>query len=90
MNRALRRLDPDRVYDDLRQREVDAFEEGRRAGRLGLGAGLSTHYFGRELKEWMRGFTEGAAERAESDRKRARRVCLGCTCGGVGRCLDHA
>lgn len=84
-----RHIDEDTAYEDLRQRWVDAFEQGKRAGRLGLGAGLSTQYWGRELREWMQGFNEGAAEHAVAeDRKRARRACLGCNCGGVGRCLD--
>lgn len=91
MNRALRHFDPDRAYDDLRQREVDAEQEGLRAGRLGLGAGLSSDLYGRELAAFTRGFITGASERAVADdRKRARRVCLGCTCNGVGQCIGDA
>lgn len=53
----------DRVYDDLRQKEVDAYEDGRKVGKMGLGAGLCPQWFSeREQKEWLKGFRVGAAE----------------------------
>lgn len=82
--------DPDAAHDAQVQREIDAEQDGRRAGRLGLGAGLAAGLYGRELAAFTKGFLAGAAERAVADdRKRARRPCLGCDCGGIGRCLDH-
>lgn len=83
-------VDPDTAYDALRQRWVDAYEEGRRAALLGLGAGLSSQYIGRELKEWMAGYADGGARRAVDSVKRARRSCLGCNCGGMARCVGDS
>ncbi len=53
----------DRRYEDQVQREVDAFVEGQRVGRLGLGAGLCPHDMSEaEQRQWRLGHTQGAAE----------------------------
>lgn len=86
MSLAARRRDEDFLYEEQRQREVDAEQEGRRAGRLGLGAGLSSNYHGRELKAWMLGFNEESA-RLAADAIKTRRSCIGCDCRGKAACV---
>lgn len=52
----------DDVTDAARQKEVDAYAEGLRIGRLGLGAGLCPEgYSDDERKEWMKGYARPAA-----------------------------
>lgn len=53
----------DHLYDEYRQRMVDAKADGRKVGKMGLGAGLCPQGYGfDERKEWLSGFREGAAE----------------------------
>jgi ribosome modulation factor len=53
----------DRVYDEDRQACADAFADGLKVGRMGLGAGICPQgYSDSERKEWLRGFNQGAAQ----------------------------
>lgn len=61
----------DRLYEERRQQMADAYAEGLKVGRMGLGAGLCPQgYCDEESKEWLRGFTAGAASLLK-DRKAA-------------------
>lgn len=61
----------DRTYEEHRQQMADAYAEGMKVGRMGLGAGLCPqNYSDAEQKEWLRGFTAGAASLL-TDRKAA-------------------
>ena len=53
----------DRLYDDYRQKNADAYADGRKVGAMGLGAGLCPQWYSdAEQREWLRGFRVGAAE----------------------------
>jgi ribosome modulation factor len=53
----------DRVHDELRQKNADAYADGKKVGFMGLGAGLCPQWYSEaEQKEWLRGFRVGAAE----------------------------
>lgn len=53
----------DRLYDEHRQQMADAYADGAKVGRMGLGAGLCPQgYRDDERNEWLRGFRAGAAE----------------------------
>lgn len=55
--------DADLAFDKHRQECADAFSDGRKVGRMGLGAGLCPQgYSDDEQKEWMCGFTVGVAQ----------------------------
>jgi ribosome modulation factor len=61
----------DRAYEEHRQRMADAFADGRKVGRMGLGAGLCPQELSiTERNEWLLGFHAGAAELL-SERKAA-------------------
>lgn len=61
----------DRAYAEHRQQMVDAYADGMRVGRMGLGAGLCPQgYSDEESAEWLRGFGAGAASLL-TDRKAA-------------------
>lgn len=52
----------DRAHEEYSQRLTDAFCDGLKVGRMGLGAGLCPQFFSnKEMMEWLRGFREGAA-----------------------------
>lgn len=54
--------DADRAYDERKQEIADAYADGLTVGRMGLGAGLCPQGYGDdERKEWLRGFSAGAA-----------------------------
>jgi len=53
----------DRRYAEHVQSCSDAFAEGMRVGRMGLGAGLCPqNYSNDERAAWLRGFATGAAQ----------------------------
>lgn len=53
----------DELYDRHVQSLCDAFSEGQRAGRLGLGAGLCPQdYSEAERREWYRGHQQALAK----------------------------
>lgn len=53
----------DRLYEEDRQRLTDAYCDGHKVGKMGLGAGLCPQHFSNaEHSEWLRGFAHGAAE----------------------------
>jgi ribosome modulation factor len=52
----------DRLFEEHRQQLCDANADGRKVGRMGLGAGLCPQgYSNDERDEWLKGFAEGAA-----------------------------
>lgn len=53
----------DELFERQLQLELDAFIEGQRVGRLGLGAGLCPQdYSEAERREWLRGFQQALAK----------------------------
>lgn len=82
----------DDAHDAGVQRVVDAFVEGRQAGLANVRAGANPHAMGTEAaKEWERGRAAVEAQaRAEDLKRRARRSCEQCDCGGKGLCRDAA
>jgi ribosome modulation factor len=53
----------DRAYEEHRQEMADAYADGLKVGRMGLGAGLCPQgYRDDERNEWLRGFRAGAAQ----------------------------
>lgn len=91
----------DDAYEYFRQREVDqqdalleAHVAGRQAGLIGTAAGANPydlHLHPDLYSEWekARSAVEARA-RAEDLKRRARRSCEPCTCGGRGLCLADA
>lgn len=62
----------DDAYDKHRQEMADAYADGLQVGRMGLGAGLCPQgYRDDEVKEWLRGHLQGAAEMLNERRKAA-------------------
>lgn len=56
----------DDAFERAVQRETDAFFEGQRAGKLGLGAGLNDYAPGTpEHAEWMRAYQQALARYME-------------------------
>ena len=52
----------DELYERDLQRQLDAFAEGRRAGRLGIGAGLCPQDYSEDEKQhWRLGHNQGSA-----------------------------
>ena len=83
---------PDYEFDGARQRLLDAFIDGRKAGCLGLPVSLNPfEHDPAAAAEWERGRrTTDALRAAEYMKNRARCVCIPCTCGGKGLCRDAA
>lgn len=56
--------DPDVAYDEQRQRELDAYLDGREAARAGARPGMCPDYPSRgERDEWLRALRDHDAER---------------------------